>query len=140
MQGIEKKSAELTAKQTRTIEALLKEPTTDAAARAAKVSVTTIWRWLNDPIFSAAYRQARGQLLESTLTKLQAASGDAVETLRAVMNDAEANHGAKVSAARAVLEFSLKAREVLEVEQRLSDLESRLAAQDGQQKGKANWR
>ncbi|MBI3423018.1 MAG: hypothetical protein HY011_08765 [Acidobacteria bacterium] len=78
-------------------------------------------------------------MLESTLTALQAASGEAVSTLRDVMADPNANHGATVSAARTVLEFSLKAREVLEVEERLRKLESRLATQEDT-RGKTAWR
>lgn len=126
MEGNGSKSGELTAKQLRAIEALLREPTTTAAAKAAKVGETTIFRWLADPAFAAAYRQARGRLLEDTLANLQAASGDAVRTLRAVLDDEAARPGEKVSAARAILEYSLKAREVLEVEERLRALEDRL--------------
>lgn len=129
MAGNGRKTADLSAKQLRAIEALLKEPTTTAAAKAASVGETTIFRWLADPVFSQAYREARNRLLESTLTSLQAASGDAVQTLRDVMGDADANHASKVSAARAVLEFTLKSREVLDVEERLKALEERLASQ-----------
>ena len=137
----EKNSGELNAKQLRAIDALLREPKTEAAAKATGVSVTTLWRWLNEPVFSTAYRAARGKVLENTLAALQSASGDAVATLRKVLADEFAKPGEKVSAARAILEFSLKAREVMEVEQRLTDLEKRLTAQDAPPKGQVSqWR
>lgn len=113
----------LSAKQQKAIEALLCEPTIQAAAQAAGVARATIFRWLSDVSFASAYKSARGQLLESMLTALQAASTDAVKTLREVMNDRAAQVSARVSAARTVLEMSLKAREVLQVEARLAYLE-----------------
>jgi hypothetical protein len=139
MEGNGSKSGELTAKQLRAIEALLKEPTTAKAAKAAGVGETTIFRWLNDPAFSAAYRETRSRLLETTLTSLQAASGDAVDALRKVLKNTKARPGEKVSAARAILEYSLKAREVLEVEERLRALEDRLSQQQ-QPKAGGQWR
>jgi hypothetical protein len=114
----------LTGKQHKAIEALLREPTIQAAAEATGVSRATIFRWLSDPVFSSAHREARGRLLESTLTALQAASADAVICLREVINDKTAQVSARVSAARSVLEMGLKAREVLEVEERLKVLEA----------------
>lgn len=114
----------LSAKQQRAIKALLTEPTTRAAAEAAKVSEATIWRWLADPDFDQAYRAAREQLYEATLASLQEASTLAVETLRQVMDDPKAPAPARVSAARCVLEMSIRARETLDVEERLRELET----------------
>jgi hypothetical protein len=113
----------LSPKQETAINALLTEPTTRAAAAAAKVSEATIWRWLADPDFAAAYREARGQLLESTLTAMQAAGGDAVKCLRDVMKDEQAQPSARVAAAKAILDLGLKAREVLDNEERLQAVE-----------------
>jgi hypothetical protein len=119
----------LTQKQQKTIQTLLENPTVRAAAKAAGVGETTIFRWLAEPAFNRCYREARNHLLENTLTALQAASSEAVQTLRQVMQDAEAMVTARVSAARAILEFSLKAKEQLETEERLSELERRVEAQ-----------
>ncbi len=116
----------LSTKQQRAIEALLTEPTTRAAAVEAEVSEATIWRWLAEPGFSVAYRAARGRLLESTLTALQSASVDAVVCLREILNDKSAQVSARVSAAKSVLELGLKAREILDVQERLAYLEKAL--------------
>jgi hypothetical protein len=118
--------AKLSAKQLKAIEALLTEPSTTAAAAAAGVSPATLFRWLNDPVFDQAYKAARTRLLESTLTRLQSVSADAVQTLHTTLTDPLAQAPARVSAARAILEFSLKAREQLELQDRLAALEKAL--------------
>ncbi len=49
----------LTPPQERAIIALLNEQTVGRAAAAAKVGQRTLYRWLREPEFSRAYRQAR---------------------------------------------------------------------------------
>ena len=122
---------ELTDKQRRGIAALLSEPTTKAAAEAAKVSEVTIHRWLNDAAFSAALKESRERVFESTLAALQSASGKAVETLRYVMNDKTAQASARVSAAKTVLDIAIKAREQLDLSERLRLVEEQLKLQRG---------
>ncbi|MBI1763120.1 MAG: hypothetical protein HYR56_16960 [Acidobacteria bacterium] len=118
----------LTAKQVRAIEALLSERTIADAAVAAGVGEASLYRWLNDPAFDKAYKSARSRLLETTLTRLQHVSSDAVKTLHETLTDPLAQAPARVSAARTILEFSLKAREALELDDRLSALEEVLLA------------
>lgn len=116
--------ATLTERQMRAIETLLREPTTRAAAAAAGVNEKTLWRWLSDPTFAQAYRNARSRLLESTLVALQAAAIEAVKVLQEVMSNYEAPPPARVSAARAVLEFAIKGHDLIETEERLRQLEA----------------
>lgn len=117
---------ELTPKQLRAVEALLAEPTASAAAKACKVAESTIYRWLGEPAFNEALRQARTRLLDTTLTRLQSASGAAVDTLRDILRDKLAPAAVKVSAARAILEFAIKGKEILETEERLAAIEQAL--------------
>jgi hypothetical protein len=117
----------LTPKQQVALASLLEHGTVIEAAKACGISTRTLFRWLNEEAFAVAFRQARAQLLETSLSALQAASVDAVKTLRDTLNNAAAKPSERISAARAVLEFSLKAREVLDVEQRLAQIEERLA-------------
>jgi len=128
MKANESQGGGLTPKQERAIEALLSEPTTKKAAETAKISEVTIYRWLNDPLFTLTYKAARGRLTEATLTALQSTSALAVETLRTVMADVTAQASARVGAAKTVLELGLKAREILETEERLKAIEERLKA------------
>jgi hypothetical protein len=72
-----------TGKQQSFIAALLLERSLAAAAESAGVSRATAYRWMQMPEFRAraAYRQARRELLESAIGRLQAVSGQAVDTL-----------------------------------------------------------
>jgi len=71
----------LTARQEALIAALLTEPTYAQAAAQAGVSEATMYRWLHLPDFRAAYRQARRELLETAIGRIQAATGQAVNAL-----------------------------------------------------------
>jgi hypothetical protein len=105
---------------------LLTAPSLAAAAQQAGLSEVTAWRWLKDATFQAAYREARRAVVQHAITQVQQATGEAVETLRSVMQDAEAPASARVSAAKAVLETAIKAVE-------LEDLEARIVALEMQQ-------
>ena len=71
----------LVGKQEVLIAALLTEPSYAAAAAQVGISQATVYRWLQLPVFRAAYRQTRRGLVESAVGRIQAASGQAVETL-----------------------------------------------------------
>ena len=119
-------AGKLTRKQEALISALLTAPSLAAAAQQAGLSEVTAWRWLKDATFQAAYREARRAVVQHAITQVQQATGEAVETLRSVMQDAEAPASARVSAAKAVLETAVKAVE-------LEDLEARIVALEMQQ-------
>ena len=125
MKSNDSNSGELNARQLKAIEALLMCPTTKAAAKSAGCAEVTIHRWLIEPAFAEAYRQARGRLVEGTLTALQGAGAEAVEVLRAVMTDESAGASVRVSAAKTVLEMGMKVRDAVEMEARLKALEER---------------
>lgn len=108
------------------IAALLSEPTTKKAAKVARVAEVTIHRWLNDPAFSAALKESRERVFESTLAALQGATTKAVETLLSVMNDAQAPAQVKVSAAKTVLDSAFRARDQLDLCERMKRLEEQL--------------
>ena len=102
---------------------LLTQPTLDEAAKFAHVSATTLWRWQQDPGFQAEWQKARRQSMGRAMAQLQQASFAAVKTLEEIMEDPEASAGARVLAARTVLEMGLRATEVDDFGNRLSDLE-----------------
>ena len=89
----------------------------------------TLRRWLrDDAIFQMAYREARRQVVQQAIVQVQQATGEAVATLRQVMQAADAPASAKVSAAKTILETAIKAVE-------LEDLEARIVALEAAQKG-----
>jgi hypothetical protein len=105
--------------------ALLSDPGLTGAAKAAGVGKATLWRWMQQPAFREAYRHARREAVEQARARLQQASGEAVEALRDVMNDEDAPHASRVSAARTVLDMAMQATNEEEIERRLAALEAR---------------
>jgi hypothetical protein len=110
-----------TRKMEAAIIALMVEPTIPAAAKAAGVSYTSLWRWLQDPAFQIEYRKARRLALGQATAQLQQAASAAVKALKEIVEDTKAPASSRVMAARTVLEMGMKAIE-------LEDMETRLAA------------
>jgi hypothetical protein len=97
----------LTGKQEALIAALLTEPTHAAAASKAGVSEATLHRWLRLPEFQAAYRQARRELVEAAVGRIQAATGSAVDALVTVAKSG-AKDSDRVRAAVALLDHAFR--------------------------------
>jgi AcrR family transcriptional regulator len=85
----------------------LTEPTHAAAAAKAGVSAATLYRWLQRPDFRSAYRRARCELVEAAIGRIQAATGQAFETLLTVASRGRRD-GDRVRAAMALLDYGLK--------------------------------
>jgi hypothetical protein len=117
-------------RQARAIEALMSEPSIKAAAKKSGVGFATLRRWLQDPAFNAALRDARSQVFERTMVTLAAAAETAVEVLREVMTNQAAaesdSASVRVRAARVALGAMLRSHDLVEIEQRLKALEERL--------------
>lgn len=128
---MEQIAEKLTPKQVRFLACLLSEPSIEAAAQKAGCGHTTAFRWLSEPAFAEAYRQAQREAVSQATGRIQAVSGEAVEVLRQVMNDAHAPKAARVSAARTCLEFAYRAIEHTEITERLERLEAKLEAVTG---------
>jgi hypothetical protein len=97
----------LSSRQEALIAALLIEPTHAAAAAKAGVSEATLHRWLRLPEFQVAYRRARRELVEGAVGRIQAATGQAVDTLLAVAKGG-GKESDRVRAAVALLNYSLR--------------------------------
>jgi lambda repressor-like predicted transcriptional regulator len=117
----------LTPIQERAVVALLSHANLRTAAKAIGVDETTLWRWLQDKDFHAAYMTARRETVQHALARLQQVSTEAVNTLREVMKDKTAKGSERVSAAKAIIEYSLKAVEIEDLAQRVEELESVMA-------------
>ena len=111
----------LTPKQEKILALLLTEVTIEQAAKKAGVSDTTIWRCLQVPAFRAAYLQARRQMVEDAIALLQRSSKKAVATL--VRNLDCGSPNTEVASARIILEQSFKGVELMEMEERVRQLE-----------------
>ena len=118
-----------TSRQEKAIIALLNEPTTKDAAEAAGVSEVTLWRWLQNPEFRASYMEVRRIAVQRAIARTQAATSEAVDTLREVMSDKSARGSERISAAKAILDYAMKGIELEDHERRLMELEGKLAGQ-----------
>ena len=125
----------LTPPQERAIIALLNEQTVGRAAAAAKVGQRTLYRWLRDPTFSRAYRQARRDAFGQAIALTQRYAPLAVNTLAQVMMDDQAPSSSKVAAATTILRFGREGIELDDLGARVEALE--LAAPQRQKS--ARW-
>ena len=122
-QDAAQKGDTLTAAQNRAVVALLTESKLQDAAKAAEVSRTTLYLWLQQPAFQEAYREARRQAVSRATSRLQQISSEAVEVLREVMNNKSAQPAARVGAAKTVLDMALEATETEDLAARVEALE-----------------
>ncbi len=115
---------QLHAKQQDAVVELLNQPTVRKAAEAVGVNEKTVHRWLKDPTFSAAYREARRIAFRQAMSLTQRYAPIAIQTLAKVMTDEKAPAGSRVSAAEAILRFSRDSIELDDLEERISALEA----------------
>lgn len=119
----------LNAKQEKALLALLSCGEVKQAAKDSKVGEATLWRWLQEPLFQTQYRAARRQLVEVALLQLQSDGTKAAKVLREIAEDKTAPASARVSAAKTILEQSIKGVEQLDVLERIEALEQLTKAQ-----------
>lgn len=110
-------------KQEDAIAALLSCRTMQDAAKQIGIDIRTLSKWLRQPAFERMYRAARRQVVESSIGRLQQATSEAVESLR--RNLICGTPSAEVSAAKAILEQSIKAVELMDLVERVEMLEHR---------------
>jgi len=123
------KSDVLTPRQVRFVAALWTSPTIEAAAKGTGISKRTALRWLKLPPVLEALRKEQADTLATVTRQAVGAMPGALQTLVEIHEDAATPPGARVSAARAVLESSQRFVETV-------DLEARVAALEVQQGGR----
>jgi hypothetical protein len=114
----------LSRKQDQVITALVTCASITEAAAQCGLADVTLRRWLKQEPFQSAYRDARRAIVQHAITQVQQATGEAVETLRSVMQDSESPASARVSAAKTILETALKGIEIDDLEVRMAALEA----------------
>jgi transposase-like protein len=120
-------------KKEEAIAALLTQRSVEDAARSVGIAPATLWRWLKQPEFQAAYRQARRDAFSQSIARLQQASGAAVSTLL-VMVDTNTPASTRVRAADSILNHAASSMELEDIEVRVAELER--AAEQSKPKGR----
>jgi DNA-binding MurR/RpiR family transcriptional regulator len=113
----------LNRKKEKGIAALISSPSIQEAAKVVGVGEATIYRWLKDPGFEKSYQQARRQVVTQVIAQVQANMSTAVQTLKEIMENKKAPASARVSAAKEIIATSIKAVEIEDLEQRISQIE-----------------
>lgn len=110
---------------------LLQTSTLVDASKQIGISYSTLWRWLQEPNFQRALKEAKKQAVSHATSTLSKICHESVLTLQEIMNDNEAPASARVSAAKCVLESGLKGIELDDLEARLAALERELTDERG---------
>ncbi len=115
--------AKLDKKQEEAIVALLTQRNVEEAARAIDMATSTLYRWMQEPAFDAAFREARRLAFRQSIARLQQGATAAATTLLKIMLDPAAPHSCRLRAADSVLAHAAKAIELEDIEARLEALE-----------------
>ena len=119
-------------KKEQAIAALLNHRTTEEAASAVGIGVTTLFRWLNEPEFRAAYLKARREAVSQAIARMQQATGAAAVTILKLMTDPNIPAAVRFRAAESVFDIAVKGIETEDIEARIAELER--AAEESQKK------
>jgi hypothetical protein len=114
----------LTTKQERAIGFLLAEPSVAKAAESAGVGERTLHRWMREPEFARAYRDARRNAFEQAVAMTQRYATLAVQALARIVADSKTSASARVAAASAILRFGREGIELDDLAARLDSLEA----------------
>lgn len=114
---------ELTQAQQRALEALLLAGSITEAATLAGSTRQALHRWLSDPAFVAALREAETQALAALSRRLVTQGEQAAAALTDALDPSQGIKD-RLRAAEIVLNNLLKLRELLDFEQRLQALEA----------------
>src|SRR5215210_485740 len=100
----------------------------DAAAIAERValSIRQVRRYLAEPSIRAQIRELEDERLRAVARKAAALGGSAVVVLATIANDKGQPAGARVSAARALLDVMVKLGETADLAERIAGREGRL--------------
>jgi transposase-like protein len=110
-------------KKEEAIAALLTQRNVEEAARTAGIGTQTLYRWMKEPEFEAAYREGRRAAVSQTYARLQQASSAAASTLFKLMVDPGAPASTRVRAANSILDHSMHAIEIDDLQVRLTAVE-----------------
>lgn len=113
----------MTPTKEKALAALLTCSTKKEAAAQAGISDRTLRAYFTDPAFQEAYQRAFGGVVEDATRQAQKTLAPALSTLQEIMEDADIPAAARVSAAKAALEYAIKLTETNDFAARLEAVE-----------------
>jgi transposase-like protein len=118
-------------KKEEAIAALLTQRNIEEAARSIGVAPNTLLKWLKQPEFETAYRNARKAAYRQAVARFQQGTSAAATTLLKTLLDPATPASVKVRAAEAIFNHAAKAIEIEDIDARLAALEQ---AQENQKR------
>ncbi len=112
---------QLTDRQVMAIPHLISSPTLEEGRRRAKIAKQTLYNWLKEPEFKREFRRQRNEAVREALDCLKGAVAKAVDTLIRLMDSPKPY--IRKAAAEKIVDYTLKAIEMEELEERLEKVE-----------------
>ena len=110
-------------KQEEAIAGLLTQRNLEEAARVARIGVRTLIRWMKDPEFQTAYREARREAFGQSIARLQQGTSAAATTLLKLLIEPNTPASVRARVADSIFNHAARAIEIEDIEERLSNLE-----------------
>ena len=103
----------------------------DAAAKA-NVTYQALWKWRKEnPHFLKAVEEIRTYMFEQTYMRALQTNDEAVETIKAIMNDGNARNADRLAAARLLIDVARAGYETHHLEKRINSLEDSTGGASG---------
>lgn len=116
--------AKLEAVRDRAVLALLSEKSITQAATKCGVNEKTLRRWLSDDAdFKAAYAEARQTTFETGMSRAQALTGKAIDTLDELLGDTQ-HPNVRLGAARTIAELGIHQHDADVIMAKLDEIET----------------
>lgn len=115
---------ELNARQQCLLAELVRTPDIQAAAKAAGVGRTSAYRWLEEPAFAEELARLRNEVVNKALGSVKAQATRAAEELQRLLDTD--NERLRRLVCKDILSYSIRVRELEEIERRVVRLEERM--------------
>lgn len=113
----------MTPNEERALSALLTSKTKLDAAEKAGITDRTMRRYFENPEFCQRYREAFAGVVQDATRRAQQLLEPALSTLQTVMEDEEIPAQARITAAKSIIDYSLKLTEQADILEQLRELE-----------------
>lgn len=113
----------MTPNKEKLLAALLTSRSKKEAAAAAGIAERTMRTYFEDPEFCQRYREAFAGVVQDATRRAQQLLEPALSTLQTVMEDEEIPAQARITAAKSIIDYSLKLTEQTDILEQLRELE-----------------
>lgn len=120
----------LKGKQSIFLQALLESRTKEEAIAKSEINRHTAYRYLKEPEFKQALREARREVVSLVSQRLSQSGETAINVLIDVVEDDDSPPSSKVQASRTILEYLYKSYEQDELEARIEELENHIKGEN----------